>query len=130
MSSLSRSLIERLRVRRVGRRPLLLLVFLVATAVALVARGTGALDSLELKTVDARFHIRGNNPAPRDIVIVGIDQKSLTQLGIAPDRIPRTLHATLLGRLHRDGARLIAYDIQFVGRKDRSGDDALIRAIS
>jgi CHASE2 domain-containing sensor protein len=49
---------------------------------------------------------------------------------MAPDRIPRTLHAALIDRLHRDGARLIAYDVQLVGHKDAAGDAALTRAIS
>jgi CHASE2 domain-containing sensor protein/predicted Ser/Thr protein kinase len=116
--------------RPFGRRTLLLAVVAAAAAVALVARGTGALDSLERKTVDARLHVRGDRRPARDIVIVSVDQKSLSQLRMAPDRIPRTLHAALINQLHRDGARLIAYDVQFVGQKDSAGDAALKRAIS
>jgi CHASE2 domain-containing sensor protein/predicted Ser/Thr protein kinase len=107
----------------------LLAVVAAAASLALVARGSGALDSAELSTVDARFHVRGNEKPSRGIAIVAVDQKSLSQLSIAPDRIARTLHATLIDELHRDGARLIAYDVQFVGRKGAAEDTALKRAI-
>ncbi len=48
-------------------------------------------------------------PSSGDVVIVGIDQKSLDALGRFP--WPRSTHARLVEQLHRMGARLIALDL-------------------
>jgi signal transduction histidine kinase/CHASE2 domain-containing sensor protein len=50
-------------------------------------------------------------PPLGDVVIVGIDQKSLDVLGRFP--WPRNTHAHLVEQLHRMGARLIAFDLIF-----------------
>jgi CHASE2 domain-containing sensor protein len=50
-------------------------------------------------------------PPSGDVVIVGIDQKSLDVLGRFP--WPRNTHAHLVEQLHRMGARLIAFDLIF-----------------
>lgn len=53
------------------------------------------------------------------IVIVAIDEASLTELGRWP--WPRSLHAALLDRLHEAGSRAVALDIIFT---EPSADDA------
>ena len=112
----------------VGRRALLLAVVVAAAAIALVARGTGVLNSLELSSVDARFHVRGTEQPPSDVVIVGLDQSSIAALATPGGLVPRTVHAELINDLRRAGARLIAVDFQFIGKG--VGDGALTRAIS
>jgi len=101
----------------------------VAVAVACTVQATGALGDLELRTIDARFALRGGHPARPDVVIVALDAESLAALGRRPP-LPRGEHARLLRRLHQAGARLVAYDFQFIGPSTRRADDDLRRAIS
>ncbi len=103
-------------------------MFVAAAAIALVARGTGLLNSLELSSVDARFHVRGADRPRGDVVIVGLDQRSIGALATAGGIVPRAVHAELINDLHRDGARLIAIDFQFIGNS--AGTPALESAIS
>jgi len=115
--------------RRARQRPrLLAAVALVAFALAAAAQLAGALDSLELDTVDARFGIRGESRAPDDIVLVLLDPGSLARLDVRPP-IPRTLHAQMLDRLQAAGPKLIAYDFQFVGRTSPRADRVLVEAV-
>ena len=111
--------------RRRGRR-LRLLTFagtaLVLTGFVLAAYAADVLDDSELDTVDARFSIRGDLAPPEDIVIVGIDDPSFSELG---ERwpFPRTLHAEAVKQLRADGARVIAYDVQFTEPSENPADD-------
>jgi adenylate cyclase len=99
------------------------------TALALIADGTNLFRSLELSTVDTRFDVRGRQAAPRDVVVVGIDDVTFGDLGVQWP-FPRSLHGRLIDRLHRDGARVIAYDIQFTERTVLKEDNALIEAVA
>ena len=111
--------------RRRSRR-LRLLTFagtaLVLTGFVLAAYAADVLDDSELDTVDARFSIRGDLAPPEDIVIVGIDDPSFSELG---ERwpFPRTLHAEAVKQLRADGARVIAYDVQFTEPSENPADD-------
>jgi adenylate cyclase len=91
---------------------LLLGVALAGTGLTLVLYAGDRLRRLELDSVDARFAVRGAQPAPRDVLIVAIDTDTLTALGRIGDW-PRTHHADVMRRLKRAGARVIAYDVQF-----------------
>jgi CHASE2 domain-containing sensor protein len=84
------------------------------------------IDSLELKTYDARFRLRGRTPPAPEIIIVGIDQATLARLGSWP--IPRSHYARLLDNLAADGARVVGFDINFPKPDDKSGRDLLRRA--
>jgi adenylate cyclase len=112
----------RLRVR------LLLGVALVTTAIGVVAYATDALREPELDSIDARFTIRGDQAPPADIVVVGIDDKTFEDLDV---RFPfsRRLHAQVFDELSRDGAKVIAYDIQFTEQTTPGADNALITAV-
>ncbi|HTZ95066.1 MAG TPA: adenylate/guanylate cyclase domain-containing protein [Terriglobales bacterium] len=69
------------------------------------------LQNIEQRTLDLRFAIRGARaPDPR-IAIVGIDDKTLQNLGAFP--LPRNSYATLVDKLKHDGARVIAFDATF-----------------
>jgi adenylate cyclase len=109
---------------------LLACVGVIAAALTLTLRATDGLHALELDTIDARFVLRGTQEPPRDIVIVALDDRTLTELDLSPSAIPRTLHARVLERLRRDRPRLIAYDMQFIGRRGPREDRQLLQAIS
>lgn len=118
-------------VRRLPRRVSLhVVVALVATSLALVAHQTGAMSGPERMTVDARFGIRGAQPPDRRVAIVSLDQKSLKAFD-AQIPIPRVRFAQLLDRLRAAAPRLIAFDVQFIGRaRDEGGDRALVASIA
>jgi adenylate cyclase len=119
--------------RRRSTRRLRLLMFagtaLVLTGFVLAAYAADVLEDSELDTVDARFAIRGELDPPEDIVIVGINDQSFTELG-EQWPFPRTLHAEAITNLKRDGARVIAYDVQFTEPSNRVDDNALANSIA
>jgi adenylate cyclase len=69
------------------------------------------LDSLEVKTLDLRFKLRGTVPPGLPVVIVAIDQKSQDILGRWP--FPRSYFAEAVDALREAGARVIAFDANF-----------------
>jgi adenylate cyclase len=77
--------------------------------------------------VDARFSIRGETPPPSDIVVVGIDDKTLQSVDRYP--LPRGLYGQVIDRLAADGAKTIAIDIQFTEQTSPKQDNALVKAI-
>jgi CHASE2 domain-containing sensor protein len=104
-----------------------LLAGVAATLVASVAWLSGALAPLENASVDARFGLR-HTPPVTDIVVVGIDERSISELGVWPFR--RLRHAQAVDRLRRAGARTIVYDVQFTEPSPLPDDDlALYDAI-
>jgi adenylate cyclase len=119
------------RKRSAGRLRLLMFVGTAAvlTGFVLAAYAADVLEDSELDTVDARFAIRGDLAPPEDVVVVGIGERSFTELG-EQWPFPRTLHAEAILRLKRDGARVIAYDIQFTEPSNPSDDQALADAVA
>ncbi len=115
-----------------GRRRLRLLLFLVnaavLTAFVIAAYAADVLHDSELDTVDTRFTIRGDRGPPKDIVVVKIDDVTFNQLQ-QRFPFPRSLHARLIDRLSRDGAKAIAYDVQFTEPTKPAEDTALIDAV-
>ncbi len=117
--------LQRLRRRRSGA---LALLALLCAAIALLAYETNLFNRQELSTVDTRFSIRGTQAAPGDLAVVQVDATTFDQLG-RQWPFPRHLHAQLIDRLRRDGARVIAYDVQFTEETVPREDNALIRAV-
>ncbi len=111
-----------------GRNLGLLAVALIAAGAGLAVHFAAASNWLDRSTVDTRFSIRGSRGAPRDVVVVGIDNQSLRTLPRPP--IPRRYHARMIERLHAAGARLIVYDIAFDQATDEFDDEALLEAAS
>ena len=109
-----------------GRLLSLLVIIVVAAFVGLAAANLDVLDTARLRTVDARFAVRGDQDPHREIVLVGIDDPSLAQLPRWP--FSRTLHARVLRRLDAAGARLIAYDVDFDRPTSETADLALYDA--
>src|SRR5918992_2410919 len=104
-------------------------VGLAATGIGLVAYGTNVFRELELQSVDARFSLRGTEPPPDDIVVVKIDDVTF---GVAQRQFDqfRPLHAQVIRRLRADGAKVIAYDVQFTEPgPTEEHDNQLIEAV-
>ena len=92
-------------------------IFLIATLALLwLLSFTPFLEILELKSYDFRMSVlRPPLDPPSDIVIVAIDESSVTELeeqGM-PLPWPRSVHALLIQTLNEAGARLIAFDVTF-----------------
>src|ERR1700733_15482424 len=79
-----------------------------------------AWPRLENDTIDMRFSARGASKAP-GVVVVAIDDKTFPELR-RQWRFPRRLHASVIDRLAADGARAIAYDVQFTEPTDKRDD--------
>jgi adenylate cyclase len=103
-------------------------VGLAAAAIAFTADAVGILDSQEQSTVDVRFSVRGSHDPPSDVVLVAIDDVTFDELGLRWP-FPRRLHAQVIDRLRKAGAKVIAYDIQFTEQTDAVDDNALINAV-
>ncbi len=114
--------------RRVGLRERLLLAFLFA-GVTLTLVQTDWLWRWDNLIYDASLSI-WSRPAPEDIVIVAIDEASLSELGRWP--WSRRIHAQLIRRLSAAGVSVIALDIIFSEPDggDPAGDQALAEAVS
>src|SRR3954468_17911280 len=78
-------------------------VGLAMTGIALVAFGFGLLKGQELSSIDTRFSVRGTQPAPKDIVLVQIDDVTFSDLQVQWP-FPRGIHAEAIRRLKADGA--------------------------
>src|SRR5579862_1162931 len=81
------------------------------------------LDNIELKTLDARFQLRGERPPGPAVVIVAIDPKSQDVLGRWP--FPRSYFAEAVNFLRDAHARVIAFDLNFPQADANSGLEAL-----
>ncbi|HEY0702552.1 MAG TPA: adenylate/guanylate cyclase domain-containing protein [Candidatus Acidoferrales bacterium] len=81
------------------------------------------LQSIEESSLDLRFETRGVRPHDDRIVIVGIDEKTLQQIGSFP--LPRKAYAKLVNELNRGGARVIAFDATFPVPESNSAVEAL-----
>jgi len=101
--------------------------FSIALGVALAALALGlyhwrVLETLELKTLDLRFRMRGPVPIQAPIVLVNIDQDSFDELQL-PWPWPRDLHGELTRKLTKGGATIIAFDILFTEPKPDARED-------
>jgi serine phosphatase RsbU (regulator of sigma subunit) len=105
----------------------LLLCLLSAGLVLALDHAGSFLTRLELLTLDWRFMSRGPLPPTSDIILVTIDEKSLTEIGKWP--WPRSYHAELVDTLRRRGAAVIAFDLFFSERQGTDEDAAFAAAI-
>jgi len=101
----------RLRWRAGGLRADLIAVCGVALAVALwrALAGDVASDAVEDRLLDLRFRLRGAIPAPEDVVIVALDERTVAQLGWSPP--PRQAIAEAVGRVIDAGPVALALDL-------------------
>ena len=100
--------------RRLSRRLPWLLGWLVVPLLALLVVWffyvSSILDSLSDNILNQFFHWRGERPTNQQLIIVGINDESLANLGMWP--LSRQLHARLLARLRQ--AKAIGFDILFL----------------
>ncbi|HEY9553558.1 putative bifunctional diguanylate cyclase/phosphodiesterase [Allosphingosinicella sp.] len=104
------------------RRVIFWLPGLLGLFLLLSGAGTG-LDQLLRNMRDG---IR-SHPASGEIHIVEIDARSLAEFGKWP--LPRRIHAAAIDRLHRAGARSIAFDVDFSATSRPAEDDRLAAAL-
>jgi CHASE2 domain-containing sensor protein len=113
--------------RRVLQHALSLSIAAAIAAIMMAAYLGGALHGWEVKTLDARFSIRGTRPA-KDVAVVGIDDPTFQALKLHWP-FPRSMHAKVIDRLCATHPRAIAMDIQFSEFGTAAEDNALARAL-
>jgi adenylate cyclase len=122
------------RTRRRLYVALFLGVGLAATGLGLVAYGTNVLRELELDTVDARFSVRGDQPPSEQIEVVAIDDITFSNFNSRQENVrypfPRRYFAKVIDGLAADGAKVIAYDIQFTEETNPEDDNALVTSVA
>jgi adenylate cyclase len=121
--------------RFIPRRRLRLLATTFVIA-ALAGMGAFALlertqigRELEHRSVDMRFQQRGPLPVSKDIVVLGIDNKTDQALGTRFP-YPRSYHARAVERLTQAGAAAIVFDVQFLEPTEARDDTEFIRAMA
>ncbi|HET7507076.1 MAG TPA: adenylate/guanylate cyclase domain-containing protein, partial [Solirubrobacterales bacterium] len=107
----------------------ILLVVLGAAAIAVVAYETHLMRALEQQSVDARFSVRGTQAQPEEFVLVEVDDRTFSELGVQWP-YPRSEHAEVIDRLRKAGAKAIAVDIQFTEPTTPKEDNALVEAVA
>jgi CHASE2 domain-containing sensor protein len=103
----------------------------VAVALALYIWNPLPMQRLELRTVDARFSVRGALGAGPRLVLVSVDNRTLARLHRPGDSrvLQRASYARMLDRLRADRPAAIALDVIFEGARGPRGDRALVAAI-
>lgn len=102
------------------------MVFITLLLAFLIGSVTDIESSLGLNTL---FQIRGPLQAPQIPVIIAMDESSESRLGVGQDLTRwRGFHADLIRQLHKQGASLIVFDLQFI-RPHPTEDKALAAAI-
>jgi adenylate cyclase len=81
--------------------------------------------------LDLLFKLRGQRPAPEEVVIIAINGQTDEQLGLGDEikEWPRSLHAELINRLTMVEAAVIVFDIFFKKAGDPLVDKELAQAI-
>jgi adenylate cyclase len=113
------------------RTALFLAVGLATTGLGLLAYGTNVFRDLDLRSVDARFSIRGKQSPDANIVVVKVDEQTFKDLQTKWEDF-RPLHARLIRQLKKDRAKVIVYDVQFTepSKPGKEADDnKLITAV-
>ena len=99
------------------------LAALAGMAVLITDAGVPLDRALQEVRFGARLHA-----ASGSIALVEIDARSLQAVGRWP--WPRDLHARAVEALHRAGARLVAFDVDFSAHGSTIGDERLARALT
>lgn len=101
------------------RRRVLLAVLVAVATLVLVAQVGEIFEEAELPTIDTRFRVRGSDGPPPDLLVVGIDDVTLQELG-EPWPFSLETYARAIQALTDAGAAVIVLDV--LG--DRTENDA------
>src|SRR5712671_303734 len=95
--------------RKRARLALMTAVALLAIGFGVVAYQNDLLRWVELRSIDARFDLRGEQPVPKGVAIVAIDARTFSER--PDDRWPflRRRHAKAIQILKEAGAKVIVY---------------------
>lgn len=106
-----------------------LVIGLAGTIISLSPFGLALEENVGL---DQLFMLRGQRPAPTDVVIISIDKESARDLELAkePVKWPRSLHAKLVDRLAARGARVIGFDVLFKEQRTAEENEIFARALN
>ena len=99
---------------------------LVAAAIGVLAWATDAAP-IARGAHDRRALLGAGEEKAADVAVVGMDEQTLEDLELRPP-LPRSLHAWVIDRLRRDGAKVIAYDLEFTEPTEVDEDNALFDA--
>ncbi|MFH1714893.1 MAG: adenylate/guanylate cyclase domain-containing protein [Elusimicrobiota bacterium] len=80
---------------------------------ALLLRFGGFFLSLEFKTLDWRFDMRGPRRAPDNVVIINIDEESIAENNFGRWPWSRDVHAKMIDLLASAKAKAIVFDVLF-----------------
>jgi adenylate cyclase len=108
---------------------LLAAVAIASAGIALLLYATGLFHDTELASVDTRFSVRGDEEPRDDIALVLIDDTTSRELPVRFP-FPRSLHARVIDAVNRDGAKTIAYDVEFLQPTKPREDNALINSVA
>jgi adenylate cyclase len=112
------------RLAALGRYRLIALVVGAVVTLLVIAFAIAGLGvDLELKTLDYRFILQGTRSPRSDIVLVGVTEASLAELGAFP--WPRATHAAFVEKVAAGGARAIVFDVMFVDPASDPAQDLL-----
>ena len=77
------------------------------------------------------FNLRGPRKAPSEVIIVTMDKSTADNLSLPtdPEKWPRSLHATLVENLTKEGVSVIAFDIIFDKSLSTNHDHLLAETI-
>ena len=108
-------------------REWLIIAFFLSTTALVAMRGEW-FSRLDQTLYDQAIAL-WQRPVQPDIVIIGIDEESLRQIGRWPWR--RNIHATLIDRLTEAGAKAVALDVILSepDQRDPTSDDVLAASI-
>ncbi|MCI5064723.1 adenylate/guanylate cyclase domain-containing protein [bacterium] len=90
------------------------------------------VQNTEYRGIDLWFFLRGEEEPRDDVILVALDENSYDRLHVPMNRPwPRSLHAKLLQRMARSGARKVIFDVIFSGPSgDPAADKALEQALA
>jgi adenylate cyclase len=112
------------------RGALFLLVGLGTAGLVLLVWGFGVLNPFERQSIDARFSIRGAQPAPKDVVFVALDDVTTSYFRDRRPPYPRRFHAKVIREIAAGHPRAIAVDFQYTEPTTDRDDQALLNAVA
>lgn len=92
-----------------------------------LAGKASVIDRFETVLLDLRVTLTGQRPAPRDITIVAIDDRTVSEAGTYP--LSRKTLAELIMKIGEAGAASLAVDILLSGASTEADDAALAAAL-